>query len=71
MSRQKELDADPKTIQRIEFVRQLNNPDIKIVPNESMFVLTVLEKKQRDNIKIFSRKCSSIIKDGKLSRSKN
>ena len=71
MSRQKELDADPKTIQRIEFVRQLNNPDIKIVPNESMFVLTVLGKKQRDNIKIFSRKCSSIIKDGKLSRSKN
>ena len=51
MSRQKELDADPKTIQRIEFVRQLNNPDINIVPNESMFVLTVLEKNKETILK--------------------
>ena len=51
MSRQKELDANPKTIQRIEFVRQLNNPDINIVPNESMFVLTVLEKNKETILK--------------------
>ena len=51
MSRQKELDANPKTIQRIEFVRQLNNPDINIVPNESMFVLKVLEKNKETILK--------------------
>ena len=51
MSRQKELDADPKTIQRIQFVRQLNNPDINIVPNESMLVLTVLEKNKETILK--------------------
>ena len=64
ISRQKELDGDAKAIQQIEFVGQLKNPDNVIVTNESMFVLTILEK-------IFSRKCNSIIKDGKLSRSKS
>ena len=44
LSRQKELDADPKAIQRIEFVRQLKNPQNAIVANEPMFVLTILEK---------------------------
>ena len=43
LSRQKELDADPKAIQQIEFVDQLNklNADSNA---ESMFVLTTLEK---------------------------
>ena len=30
-----------------------------------------LEKNQRNEIKIFSRKCNSIIKDGKLPRSES
>ena len=44
LSIQKELDANPKVIQQIEFVEQLKNPDDTIVPNESMFVLTISEK---------------------------
>ena len=33
-----------------------------------MFVLTILGKIKKNHIKVFSRKCNSIIKDGKLSR---
>ena len=43
---EKELDADPKTIQEIKLVGQLINPDNEIVDNEFMFVLTILEKKR-------------------------
>ena len=68
LSRQKESDDDPKAIHQIEFVGQLKNPDDSVVANESMFVLTILEKNQRNEIKIFSRKCNTIIKDGELSR---
>ena len=43
LSRQKELDADPKSIQQIEFVGQLKklNADDNV---KSMFILTALEK---------------------------
>ena len=34
-----------------------------------MFILTILEINLRNRIYIFSRKCNSIIKNGKLSRS--
>ena len=44
LSKQKELNADPKVIQEIEFIGKLKNPDHAIVANESMFVLTILEK---------------------------
>ena len=44
LNRQRELDADPKAIQQIQFVRQLKNLDYAIVANESMFVLAILEK---------------------------
>ena len=44
LSRQKELDADPKAIQQIEFVGQLKSDNNQIVFNESMFVLTILKK---------------------------
>ena len=44
LNRQRELDADPKAIQQIQFVGQLKNPDYAIVANESMFVLAILEK---------------------------
>ena len=42
LSRQKELDADPKAIQQIQIAGQLKNSDDEIVTNESMYVLTIL-----------------------------
>ena len=51
LSRRKELDADPKAIQQIEFVGQLKNPDDAVVANESMFVLTILEKIKETRLK--------------------
>ena len=57
LSRQKELDADPKAIQQIEFVVQLkktsngNATDVKN-NDESMFVLTVLEKIKETKLKL-------------------
>ena len=44
LRRQIELDSDPKTFQQIEFAEQLKNRGNTIVANESMFVLTSLEK---------------------------
>ena len=44
LNKQKELDADPKAIQQIEFVGQLGNSDNAIIANKSMFVLNILEK---------------------------
>ena len=45
LSRQKELDANPKAIQQIEFVGQLKNVDgINADGTQSMLVLTILEK---------------------------
>ena len=49
-SKQKEVDADPKAIQKIEFVGQLKKLDGKhnatdAGNDQSMFVLTILEKK--------------------------
>ena len=50
LSSQRELDADPKAIKQIEFVRQLKKLDANGNAtdagnnDESMFVLTILEK---------------------------
>ena len=45
MSRQKEVDADPKSIQQIEFAGQLKNIDgVNADGTQSIFVLTILEK---------------------------
>ena len=62
---QKELDADPKAILQIEFVRLLQlDPNYNATDaagnDQTMSVLT-----------IFSRKSNSIIKDGKLPRSES
>ena len=51
LSRLKELDADPKAIQHIEFVGKLKNPDDAIVANESPFVLTILENVKETRLK--------------------
>ena len=39
--RQKELDDDPKAIQKIEFIGQLKNSNDTIVANEPMSVSTI------------------------------
>ena len=71
------LIVDPKAIEQIEFVEQLKELDANdnatdVGNNQSMLVLTIIEKKnQRSEIKTFSRKCNSLIKDGNLSRSEN
>ena len=71
LSRQKELDTDPKAIKQIEFVGQLKNVDgINADGTQNILILTIL-KNERNKIKIFARKCTSIIKDGKLSRSES
>ena len=44
LSRQKELDADSKAIQQIEFVGQLKKLNADNNNDESMSVLTILEK---------------------------
>ena len=42
LSRQKELDADPKTIQQMECVRKLKNEDgINSDGTQSIFILTI------------------------------
>ena len=60
LSRLKELDADPKAIQQIEFVGKLKNPDDAIVANESPFVLTVLENVKETRLK-FSQGCVTVL----------
>ena len=60
MSRQKELHADPKAIQQIEFVGQLKNPDNEIVANEFIFVLTILEKIKETRLK-FSQGSATVL----------
>ena len=50
LSRQKELDANPKAIQEIQFVRQFKNVDgINADGAESMFILTILEKLKKQD----------------------
>ena len=77
LSKQKELDTDPKAIQQLEFVGQLKKLDNMNANAESMFVLTTyvclnkFRTNKRNEIIIFSRKCNSIIKDAKLSRSES
>ena len=56
MSRQKELDADPKAIQQIEFVGKVkkldhNENDTDAGNDQSMFVLAILEKIKETRLK--------------------
>ena len=51
LSRQKELDADPKAIQQIEFIEKLKKLDANDDNDDSMFVLTVLEKIKETKLK--------------------
>ena len=51
LSRQKELDSDPKAIQQIEFVGQLKKLNNNNKNVESMFVLTILGKIKERRLK--------------------
>ena len=54
MSRQKELDPDPKAIQQIEVVGQFKKIDgVNADGTQSMFVLTILEKIKETKLKFF------------------
>ena len=45
LSRQKELDADPRETQQIDFVRQLQNENgINVDGTQTIFILMILEK---------------------------
>ena len=79
LSGQKQLDTDLKVIQQIELVEQLqqldnngnaaddnaNGNDNITRADQSMFVLAILEKNQKDETIGFLRKFNSLIKDGK------
>ena len=72
LSRQKELDVDPKEIQQIELVGKLKNVDgINADGTHYIFHPSNFRKNQRKEVKLFSRMCNSIIKDGKSSRSES
>ena len=54
----------------MEFVGQLKNIDgINADGEQSVFILAILEKRQRNETNIFSKKCNSLINNCKLSRS--
>ena len=58
LSRQKELDADPKAIQQIEFVGQLKEMDgdgnaTDAGNDESMFISTIFEKIKETRLSLF------------------
>ena len=44
LGRQKELDADPKSIQQIELFGKIKTSDNPILAGESMFILIILGK---------------------------
>ena len=59
LSRQKKLDTDPKVIQQIEIVGQLNKLHAEdngtdARNDQSMFVLTILEKIRKTRLKFSS-----------------
>ena len=60
LCRQKELDADPKRIQQIEFVGQLKKLEDDDDDAESMFILTILEKIKEARLK-FSQESVTVL----------
>ena len=70
LSRQKELDADPKVNQQKEFFVQIrkldNDSNTTDAGNDQSIFLTILAKNQRCKNKILSRKCNSPISHNKL-----
>ena len=73
MSRQKELGVDAKTIQQMELVRQLKTTkdDGNANGHQSMFVLTILEKKKKNKTQTLTKKRKSFLKEDQISRNKS
>ena len=71
LSRQKELDAHLKAIWQVEFIGQLKNDDGKILVVPIYVYLNSFRKNQINETNIFTRKCNSLIKDGRLRRNKS
>ena len=71
LSRQKKLDAYPKAIQQIEFVEQLEKLGVMPMLQMQVMINLCLSYQNLCLVKIFSRKCNSIINNGKLSRSES
>ena len=78
LNRLKALDANPKAIHLIKFVGQLKKLDGNYNPEDAGNDQSInnFRKNQRNETKIFSRKCNSLIKDGsnnlfKISRFEN
>lgn len=70
MSRQKELDADLKAVEKIEFVGGLKYYDgVSTVGNQSMLVTNPIQQ-QINETKIFSRELKRLLQNVKLSRNK-
>ena len=53
LSRQKELDADPKEFEQIELVGQLKKLDADDNNTQSLFVLTILQKIKETRLNFF------------------
>ena len=69
LSRQKELDADLKAIQQIEFVGQIKNAADRMVDGETMFGLAILGKIKETRLKFSQGSVTVNIKNDKLWRS--
>ena len=66
VSRQKELNSEPKSIQQIEFIKQLikldKNSNTTDADNDrSMFFLTILEKKLKETKLRFSQESMRVL----------
>ena len=62
LSRQEELDANPKAIQQIEFIGQLKNAADAIDDDESMFVLIMILENIKETRLKFSQGKSTVFK---------
>ena len=72
LSRKKELDADLKSIQRIQLAEQLQNSDGENANGiQSMFFLTISEKKIKETRLKFLKEEELLVKDDKLCRSES
>ena len=77
LSRKEELDTDLKAIEQVEFAGQLKRVDDNDNAKEAgddqsiQFFLNSFRKNKRNTTKIFSRRCNSNTKDGKLSRNES
>ena len=71
LSRQKELDADPKSTHQIKFVLKLKNVYSESRQSPIHVDFKDFRKNQRNKTKILSRECKSLINDREFLKSKS